>query len=117
MFREQAELRQQFLRLGARFEQHQVRRRRRLVELDGRRDAAHMHLEMGLGHAAVLAGALDGTGHAVGFAERLDGDARDRPHRLHGDDVLRGDLLVVGAGIVGKIAHGRALSLAVDQLP
>ena len=59
-----------------------------LVELDRGGDAAHMHLQMGLRHAAVLAGALDRMGDALGLAESLDRDARHRPQRLHGGDVL-----------------------------
>ena len=75
-------------RLLARLQHDQVRRRRRLVELDRRRRSAHVDLEMGLGHAAVLAGALDRLGDAFRLAERLDRDARHRPQRLQGCDLL-----------------------------
>ena len=83
IFGELAERFQQLARLAPRFQDDQVGRRRRLVELDRRRDAAHMDLEMRLGHAPVVAGALDRIGDAFGLAERLDRDARHRPQRLH----------------------------------
>ena len=94
-------------RLAARFHDDQIGRRRRLVELDCRRDPAHMDLEMRLRHAAVLAGTLDRLGDAIGFAERLDRDARHGPQRMHGGDLLPRGVAVFDVAIVSQIAHVR----------
>ena len=90
----------------ARFQNDQVGRRRRLVELDRRRDAAHVDLEMGLGHAAVVAGALDRL--ATPRSRRMPGSRcaapaaapawprhRCRRRRRLGSSCRKPDLLIV----------------------
>ena len=53
-FGEIVQIVEEVVRAGRRFQNDQVRRRRGLVELDGRRDAAHIDAGLRLGHAAVL---------------------------------------------------------------
>ena len=78
---------EQFVAAAVRLDDDDVRRRRRPVGLDRRRDAAHLDLQMRLGHAAVLA-RRPAWRPAVSaeVAERLDRDARHRRDVL----VLRG---------------------------
>ena len=59
-----------------------------------------MDPELRLRHAPVLAQPLDRLGDALGFAEGLDGDARDRPHLIERDHIAgvdRGLIAVVFA--------------------
>ena len=69
---------EQFVAAAIRLDDDDVRRRRGAIGLGRGRDAAHLNLEMGLGHAPVFARRLHG-GCGVGRgAERLDRDARHR---------------------------------------
>ena len=78
-----------------------VRRRRAAIGFDRGGDAAHLDLEMRLGHAAILAGRLHGGGGLDGLAERLDRDARRRRDVL----VLRGRFGRRGACVAGLSAN------------
>src|SRR4029077_2685757 len=69
---------EQFFRPTIRLDDDDVRRCGRAICFGGRRDASHLHFEMGLGHAAVFARRLHGGSRVARGAERLDRDARYR---------------------------------------
>ena len=83
-----------------------VRRRGGPIGLDRRRDAAHLHLQMRLGHAAVFAGRLHRGRRVGGGAERLDRDARHRR-----------DVLVLHGRFGGRGACIAAFECELDHWP
>ena len=80
---------------------HDVGRKRVAVCFDCSRYPAHLHLEVHLGEASILAGGLNGGGSLDRLAERLDG------HAWRGCDVLAGG----GRGGISGIRHHLPRSL------
>jgi hypothetical protein len=102
----------QLARLLARFQDDEVGRSGRLVEFDRRRNAAHVHLHMGLGHAPVGGRAFDRVGHALGLAECLDRNARDRAQ-----GAKRGDVAFLEIDDLAVLLRGPGCSWSGDPNP
>jgi hypothetical protein len=84
------------LAVAAGLEDDHVGRRRRAIGFDRRRRAAHLDLDVRLGHAPVVRGAADGGRGVGGLAEGLDRDARRRRDVVAAiGDVRRALLLVM----------------------
>src|SRR6185312_10729261 len=115
-FRKLPERVEQFLRLAPRFQDDEVRRRRGAVELERGLDAAHVHLQMCLGHAPILGGALDRAGDTFRFAERLYRYPGNGPQRVHRGDLLLRSFFAGEGRFVGEIAHLRSLLVTRDNI-
>ena len=113
ILRQLLELLEQRVSACGSLEDHHVRRRRALIGFNRGRRAAHVQLDMRLGHSAIGYGGADDSGDIGRFAERLDRYARHRIDLRDGASHLRP---IVGSGAGVKRLH-RSLSLVANLRP